>query len=306
MLKTFSQFKQYAADDGRLRVLDDQDIRDVQQALLEMLDDFHAFCRRNGLCYYITGGTLLGAVRNGGFIPWDDDIDIIMPRADYDRLCACVEQDMGDRYWVQNLSTSDVCDLSYSKLRKKGTKFVEIFENEPERAGLFLDIFPLDDTYDSPVRRFFNGVLDQALFLAASCVRIYNKKDRLMSFYTGTPVERSIRVKAAIGSLLADRKDPTVWFRRCERWQSKYRAPGSKYGAVSSGRGHYFGEIYRKDQLFPVTPIQFEGKMFDGPKNPDHLLSVLFGKDYMTPVDPEMREKHSLIELDLGREKDGE
>lgn len=86
MLKTFAYFKKFANQNEKLRVLSEQDIHDVQQALLGMMDDFDALCRRNGLQYFLTGGSALGAVRHHGFIPWDEDIDIIMPRADFDRL----------------------------------------------------------------------------------------------------------------------------------------------------------------------------------------------------------------------------
>ena len=304
MLKTFSQLKRYANRNERLRVLDEKDIRDVQQALLEMMDDFHALCERNGLCYFLTGGTALGAVRNQGFIPWDDDIDLIMPRRDYDRLRECVDRELSDRYWIQSLETSEACDLPFSKFRKKGTKYVEIFENEPERAGLFIDVFPLEDMYSSGIVRILNGVADEALFLIASCVRMYNKKERLLSYVEGSPLEKTVRLKAAIGKIFSDRKDRNIWFRRCENWQSKCRNPESKYVTVSCGRGHYFGETYLRSEIFPVQPVSFEGRTYWAAKNPDHLLTVLYGSGYMTPEDPSHREVHSLVELDLGFRKE--
>lgn len=300
LLKTFAYFKKFANQNEKLRVLSEQDIHDVQQALLGMMDDFDALCRRNGLQYFLTGGSALGAVRHRGFIPWDEDIDIIMPRADFDRLTECVDRELGERYWVQSLETSDVCDLSYFKMRKKGTKYVEIFENEPERAGLFLDIFPLEDMYDNKVLRGLNGVVDEGLFFIASCVRIFNKRERLSQYVEGSKLEGTIRVKAALGHLLSSRKDPYVWFRRCERWQSKCQNPDSRYVTVSCGRGHYFGEMYEREKIFPLQEMEFAGRKYFMPKDSDHLLTVLYGPDYMTPSDPDHREMHSVIELDLG------
>lgn len=304
MLKTFAYFKKFANQNEKLRVLTEEDIRAVQQALLEMMDDFDALCRRNGLQYFLTGGSALGAVRNQGFIPWDEDMDIIMPRKDFDRLTACVDREMGDTYWIQSLNTSEVCDLSYFKMRKKGTKYVEIFENEPERAGLFLDIFPLEDMYDSALVRTLNGVVDEGLFFIASCVRIYNKRKRLAQYVEGSTLEGSIRLKIALGRLFSSKKDPYIWFRRCESWQSKCKNPNSKFVTVSCGRGHYFGETYERDKIFPLQEVPFAGRHYFMPKDSDHLLQTLYGPDYMTPADPDHREMHSVIELDLGAARD--
>lgn len=300
LLKTFAYFKEFANQNEKLRVLTPEDIAHIQQALLEMMDDFDALCRRNGLCYFLTGGSALGAVRHQGFIPWDEDMDIIMPRADYDRLTECVDRELGDRYWVQGMKTSPVCDLNFLKVRKKGTKYVELFENEPERAGLFLDVFPLEDMYDNGLVRFVNGVLDEGLFFIASCVRIYNKRERLAQYVQGSKLEGAIRLKIALGRLFSSKKDPYKWFKRCEVWQSKCKNPTSKYMTVSCGRGHYFGETYERDKIFPVQEVPFAGRRYFMPKDSDYLLRVLYGPDYMTPADPNHREMHSVVELDLG------
>ena len=259
------------------------------------MDDFDSLCREHHLSYFLTGGSALGAVREKGFIPWDDDIDIIMPREDYDRLPGIVEQEYGDIYWVQNLKTSDVFDLCFAKFRKKGTKYVELFESEPERAGFFLDIFPLEDTYDNPVIRFLNGIVDEGLFFIASCVRVYQQSNRLMTYFDDPELQRSIRTKAKIGRLFNNPKDDRIWYKRCEKWQSKCRNPKSRRVTVSCGRGHYFGEMYRRDHIFPLREREFEERQYYTPKDTTYLLTKLYGKDYILPISPEKREKHTII-----------
>ena len=300
LLKTFQAFKQYSGSNPDTHILSDEEIRITKEILLGIMDDFDALCRKYGLSYFLTGGSALGAVRENGFIPWDDDIDIIMPRRDYDRLPEIVEQEFGDRYWVQSLKTSDVFDLCFAKFRKKGTKYVELFESEPERAGFFLDIFPLEDTYDNPVIRFLNGIVDEGLFFIASCVRVYQQSSRLITYFDDPSIQRSIRIKAMIGSLFNCRKDGRIWYKRCEKWQGKCKNPNSKYATVSCGRGHYFGEMYSRDRLFPLAEHSFEGRNYVVPGDCDHLLTKLYGQEYMKPSDPDKIEQHVIIQWDTG------
>ena len=303
MLKTFQAFKQYSGSSLNTHTLSEEEVKETQKILLGIMDDFDALCRKYGLTYFLTGGSALGAVRENGFVPWDDDIDVIMPRKDYDRLPQITEQEYSDRYWVQSIKTSEVFDLCFTKFRKKGTKYVELFESEPERAGFFLDVFPLEDTYDNPVLRFANGIIDEALFFIASCVRVYRQKERLLGFFNDHSIRTSIRIKAAIGSVFNSKKDSRKWYRRCEKWQSKCINPDSRYVTVSCGRGHYFGEMYRRDKLFPLSEHSFEGRNYAVPKDSSYLLLKLYGPDYMQVPDPKKIEKHIVILWETGKEE---
>ena len=295
LLKTFKAFKEYAGSGQNGHALTDEEVRITQSILLEIMDDFDAMCRKHNLCHFLTGGSALGAFRENGFVPWDDDIDIMMPRKDYDQLPQIAEKEFGDKYWVQNLKTSETFDLCFTKFRKNGTRFVELFESEPERAGFFLDVFPLEDTYDNPVVRFVNGIIDEALFFIASCVRIHQQKDRLIQFFNDPNIRKSIRLKSCIGSVFDSKKDKRKWYKRCEKWQSKCNNPDSRYTTVSCGRGHYFGEMYTRNRLFPLIEHEFEGKRYFIPKECEHLLMKLYGSGYMKKSDPGKIEKHVIL-----------
>ena len=303
MLKTFRTFKQYAGSDQNAHALTDEEIRATQEILLGMIDDFDALCKAYRLQYFLTGGSALGAVRENGFIPWDDDIDIIMPRKDYERLPEIVEREYDEKYWVQNLKTSGRFDLCFSKFRKKGTKFVELFDTEPEKAGFFLDVFPLEDTYDNTVVRFLNGIVDEALFLIASCVRVHQKRDLLAAYFQDSRINRSIRFKAAVGALFDRKKDRQKWYKRCERWQGKCTNPESRYTTVSCGRGHYFGEMYTRNRLFPLAELEFEGRKYSVPRDSDHLLTKLYGPEYLKASDPDKIEKHVIVQWETGKKE---
>ena len=154
MLKTFSKFKRSISNHPNLKHLTLDETKALQVVLLKMLCDFDSLCQRNHLTYFLTGGSALGAVRHHGFIPWDDDVDVVMPRRDYERLGECVRRELGNTYWLQSLDTSELYDLNFMKFRKLKTKYVEIFENEPEKAGVCIDVFALDDTFDCPIFSF--------------------------------------------------------------------------------------------------------------------------------------------------------
>lgn len=119
--------------------------RSLQLIELEILEDFQKLCQAHDLTFFITAGTLLGAVRHGGFIPWDDDIDVVMPRSDFDRLSEICRTRMPNGYFFQNCKTDPNYPFFFAKLRKNGTHVEEVSLSKVEmNKGIYLDIFPLD------------------------------------------------------------------------------------------------------------------------------------------------------------------
>lgn len=116
----------------------------LKAKLLEMMKWFHHFCEENGLIYYALGGTMLGAVRHGGFIPWDDDIDVGMPRSDYEKLQTLLKTQKNSRYILES-PYSENKDFTYPicKLYDTSTTLIEKRKKLIKR-GVFIDIFPLD------------------------------------------------------------------------------------------------------------------------------------------------------------------
>ena len=124
--------------------MDDQ-LRRLQLTQLEILKVFDRFCREQGLKYSLYAGSLLGAVRHQGFIPWDDDLDVCMSRADYDRFIALWTEHPMDGYVLQNKENAPNFTQSFAKLRKDHTTFLQFdWERGRYHTGIFLDIFPID------------------------------------------------------------------------------------------------------------------------------------------------------------------
>ena len=118
----------------------------IQETENEIMQQIIAICRRHNLTVFAIGGTALGAVRHQGFIPWDDDIDIGMPRKDYEAFLRYAAQELPEAYYIQNFSTEKASPFYFTKIRKHNTLFVEYYLKDlPIRQGIFVDIFPFDN-----------------------------------------------------------------------------------------------------------------------------------------------------------------
>ena len=142
-----------------MKTLDNQQqsVRDVQIRILDTMKYIDAICRKNGIVYYIMGGTALGAVRHGGFIPWDDDLDIFMTPHEYAKFKAAMEKDSNPDFVIQEWRTTDNY-LEYAKVRMNGTTFIEeCFKNRKDmHHGIYVDIMML---HKVPTSKFVQKIV---------------------------------------------------------------------------------------------------------------------------------------------------
>lgn len=137
------------------KYMGDEDLRKMQIIQLGMLKEVDRICKKHNIKYCIIAGTLLGAVRHGGYIPWDDDADIAMLREEYDKFCKVCEQELNqNKFYFQNHKNTKGYRWGYGKLRRKGTTFIRKGqEHMPYESGVFIDIFPLDSVPNSKSMR---------------------------------------------------------------------------------------------------------------------------------------------------------
>ena len=171
------------------------DLKRIQEIELEMLKNFHTLCTTNNLRYYIVGGTLLGAIRHGGFIPWDDDIDIAMPRDDYEKFINIYSKEMPSFLEVK----SNPLNLDIVQIVNKNT----LIELGKQEQGVFIDIFPVENMFDNLIIRNLHGILITAMLFVTSCVRIYKKKTKYLSFKGNKKYTKTIKIKAFIGKIFS-------------------------------------------------------------------------------------------------------
>lgn len=298
-LKSFSAMKKMTAESSGLYTLTDEDVACVQQILLDMMDEIDAFCRKHKLTYVMTGGCALGAVRHGGFIPWDDDIDICMPREDYDRFAKLFPAEQSERYHLQEIRSCEGYDLNFMKIRLKGTVFCELQDPEPEKAGVFIDVFPIEHVYSSKWKRTIQYLYTDGLQFICSCVRMRVKKKRLLEYAGESDASKIIRLKAAIGTLFSFRSFRS-WLLMTERWSSRCRETDSPWISIPMGRGHFKGELYPADWFYPPKELDFSGHCYQFPAQIENYLERMYG-DYRKLPPVEEREHHSVLKFHPGK-----
>ena len=258
-----------------------RDLRTIQLRELEILLEFQRVCRLLGLRYYLTAGTLLGAVRHQGFIPWDDDIDVAMPRADYDRLYREGPALLGPEYVFQDHRTEPNFPYYFAKIRLRGTYAEEpILRAIPMEQGIYIDIFPLDPCPCSPRRAvaFFKGVE-----LLDCCVLA-----RVSSEFVCGYTKRGARLAWKLLRRLPNRG--LFALREGLRKLANRVSDGRRLCTVGGHHG-YPRETYDAAWFRETAVLPFEGHDFPVPGGWDRLLTNMYG-DYLTPPPEADRQGH--------------
>ncbi|MFM5420431.1 LicD family protein [Aeromonas veronii] len=258
-------------------------LRHAQLLLVDAFKELDDVCAKIGVSYWIDAGSLLGAVRHGGFIPWDDDIDVCMIRSDYYKFLELAPDLLSKKYFIQTVNT----DRHYSnigipcKLRINNTEIIEKFEvemgcfNKNEHHGLFIDIFPYDN-------------YSKNRFIRTKVQRAYHYVYRLKRL-------------SLLGNLRGFKKvlSYVLTGLGMERLDSITRYLATKM-SKNEGRGVYAAGIetpfhracFDEGEIFPVSRIKFENIDVNCPANIDSYLLKMFGDTYMALPKEELRVSH--------------
>lgn len=266
--------------DGKLEI--------IHAELLKILVEIDRICKKHNIRYFLAGGTLLGAVRHRGFIPWDDDLDIMMLREDHDRFLAVARQELPEQMFLQTPQTDPGCHYLISKVRLSGTVFSsEFLQRFPElHKGIFVDVIAQDYTADS--------AWGQRLHLKLSLLArglVFKK----WSGQSAASVKKGYAAFDAVKGLL-----PMAALERFQRWAlTLFNKKPRRYLFDSMGINISRG-AYPAAWLAEQTELTFEGRKFPGPAEYDGYLTYLYG-DYMQPVPVSRRRVvHTVPQLDLG------
>lgn len=265
--------------------IDKDTLRQIQLIQLEMLQEVDRICKKCNIHYNIIAGTLLGAVRHGGYIPWDDDADVALLRPEYEKFRkACKTELDTTRFYFQDHRNTKGYRWGYGKLRRKNTLFLrENQEHMPYEQGIFIDIFPLDGVPDNYWLRSLKN-------FECFCLR------KIFWAPVGAVADNSF-LKRQVYKLLQKLPDKKVYgyyhkmIRKAGKKKTRmvriltFPTPNSEYG--------YYRNWYENS-----VDTKFEGIIFQGIKDYDSYLSFKFGT-YMELPSPEKRKVHPVSDLKL-------
>ncbi len=260
-------------------------MRKLQLEELEILKYFDSFCRDNNLRYYIVGGSLIGAVRHKGFIPWDDDIDVSMPREDFDKLIKIAKEKLSKDCFLQNQKTEKGCYFYYAKLRRNGTYFGEDkFEHLPLHKGIFIDIFPLDFVPAS-------GALQKIFFKLFSCLGGFICSKEMTTEFLYKNMSLPFIVTFRLLQCILPKK--LLMGIRKLLGKLSNALSNKKYMASLSGFHGYPKEVCESELWGNGVDIEFENTTVRAPSQYEKLLTHMFG-NYMELPPVEERVNHNV------------
>lgn len=268
-------------------VLNDKDLEAIKKIELDMLRAFIGICNRLNIEYYLLGGTMLGAVRHHGFIPWDDDIDVGIFRDDYELFISKAQSYLPDYYFLQNIYTDPECMINFTKIRDSRTTFIETStKSKKMNHGVYIDIFPLDfypdDENDRASIRKKKRIISR---------RLYKEYTLPKELKSGFAKELIKNVEGILLSMKYPRSiDALLENERLNKAFSKGKYIANYCGAWGQK------EIVPKEWYGKGEKAVFEGIEVCIPQRFDKWLSQVYG-DYMKLPPVEKRKSHHYTEV---------
>lgn len=282
-----------------LHELTEADSQALKKALLAMYVDIARLCEQHRLTVILCGGSCLGAIRHKGFIPWDDDLDLLMPRPDYEQLIRLLEQGaLGDLYEYDTPNPKTDSKNVFLKIYRKYTRNVDVYsDGSPFPQGISIDVFALDAMPRTRFGQQIKGLFANGLQFI-SIVVLYAKypSEHLKEFMSlDKDMQCRYRFKCLLGHLfgIIPHRKWVWWFDRFVASEREDRPLG-----IPTGRKYYAGEVFPREVYLPAREAEFEGVKVYIPNQYDPYLRNLY-KDYMQLPPVEKRERHFIVELQL-------
>lgn len=256
--------------------MEEELLKKIRVIEIEILEEIVRICDKYNLEYVLTAGTLIGAKRHKGFIPWDDDIDIAFARKDFDKFIEVCKIELDKtRFFLDCPDTNDKYWLPLFKIRKLNTVYEEPYQEKYEKCkGIWVDILPLDNlnSNTSKLLKIKAKIVNELRYIITKKAQATRKRRKvtdwkvLISYIYVLPLSLlPIRVLEKIQqSIMKSNKNHN----------SPYIVNlASKYG--------YKKQVFPREKYFPASKIEFEGKEYNAPNDVDYVLTKIYGEDYM-------------------------
>ncbi len=255
--------------------------------LMDAFVEFDRVCRAQDIPYYLLAGSLLGAVRHQGIIPWDDDVDIGLLRPDYERFLKVAPHELSARYFLQTSKSDPDYFLCFAKIRVNGTRFVEASSVDCDiHHGVYLDVSPMDNAPDWPAMRWLHAAICRLLNIMVLARGKYRELRPVQSYVAKLlhamlqPIPAPVLMNLLQAALQLSRNDKSM------------------YVVIFSGMS-YRGDCLQRRYFDNSVDLVFGGHAASAPAMWHEYLTDLYG-DYMTPPTEAQRGKgHSVVELDI-------
>lgn len=270
-------------------------IKIIQNKEIGIFMEFIRVCEKHNLRYFALGGTLLGAVRHKGFIPWDDDIDLGMPREDYEILMNLPEEEFSSPYKCITEKNTPSFTKAFINIQDTSTKIRMTYSNVAQEQSIWIDVFPIDGMPEGKFSRFIHEkryLFSRMLVQLSQFNKIVNQNKDDRPF-----VEKALIKFAEVTNI-----EKILPYDKCQRYYIKTL---SKYTMAESYAGNLAG-AYKLKEVVPTTffgegtYLDFEGIQIRVPEKYESYLSAIYGHNYMELPPVEKRVPHQYDIIDLG------
>ena len=268
---------------------DDETLKHLQEVSVKILKYLIKICEKNNLTYFLYGGTLIGAVRHQGFVPWDDDIDVIMFREDFEKLNEILEKNIDDKYRFMNVLNDESYHYTWGRLLLKNTLFKEWWADQVDYTpNIFIDIFILDNIPNNKFKRFIHRWTCYLLNMLSSYSLIKQENDSKIKRIIQHTVYYTIKILPI---------SPYSIKKRCVKSFTKYQNENCEEVCDFPSSG--IMPISFKTDWFPLKKVKFEDIEVNIPNNYDKILKMEYG-EYMELPPEESRFREAPEEIDFG------
>lgn len=263
----------------------------VKLAQLDLLTELRRICQKHDIPYYLIGGTLIGAIRHQGFIPWDDDIDVGMLRRDYDRFQQVCRQELDPAYTLHDWDSDPASPHPFLKMKIRGSHYREGLAAQSQMDdGIFIDIFPYDNAPD------------RELPLRLQAMQIYLVR-KILLLRCGFTLDSGSKLKKLLyGTLctLSKVRSVSAWKKACKKLMLRHNRKPTRRVSNMCGSYSYKREMMDRTLVQDQVEHVFEKDMFSIPAGYHEFLRGVYG-DYMKlPPEDQRVGRHQVIQMDLG------